>query len=53
MHVANHPFDCVGAKAAGMCAAYIDRRKRPFGETPHQPDIVVADFDELARALLD
>lgn len=53
MHVANHPFDCVGAKAAGMRAAYIDRRKRPFGETPHQPDIIVGDFNELARVLLN
>ena len=53
LHVANHPFDCSGAKAAGMQAAYIDRRRRPFGDTPHQPDIIVADFSELARTLLD
>ena len=53
LHVANHAFDCVGAKAAGMRTAYIDRRKRPFGDTPHQPDIIVADFTELARVLLD
>ncbi len=53
LHVANHSFDCVGAKAAGMRAAYIDRRKRPFGDTPHQPDIIVADFTELAGVLLD
>jgi len=53
LHVANHPFDCVGAKAAGMHAAYIDRRKRPFGETPHQPDIIATDFTELTRILLD
>jgi 2-haloacid dehalogenase len=53
LHVANHPFDCVGAKAAGMQAAYIDRRKRPFGATPHQPDITVADFAELAELLLE
>ena len=53
MHVANHPFDCVGAKAFGMCAAYINRRGRSFGQTPHQPDLVVADFAELARALVD
>ena len=53
LHVANHPFDCIGAKAAGMQAAYIDRRRRPFGDTPHQPDIIVADFSELARTLLD
>jgi 2-haloacid dehalogenase len=53
MHVANHSFDCIGAKAAGMRTAYIDRRKRPFGDTPHQPDIIVADFTELAGVLLD
>ena len=53
LHVANHSFDCVGAKAAGMQTAYIDRRKRPFGATPHQPDITVADFAELAEILLD
>ena len=33
------------------CTVFIDRRKRPFGETPHQPDIVVADFAELAAIL--
>ena len=53
MHVANHPFDCVGAKAAGMQSAYIDRRRRPFGATPHQPDITVGDFSELAERLLE
>ena len=51
MHVANHPFDCIGAKAYGMRAAYIDRRQRPFGDTPHQPDLIVADFSELAAKL--
>lgn len=53
LHVANHSFDCVGAKAAGMRTAYIDRRKRPFGDTPHQPDIIVADFTELTGVLLE
>jgi len=53
MHVANHPFDCVGAKAAGMQAAYIDRRRRPFGHTPYPPDLVALDFPELARKLLE
>lgn len=51
MHVANHPFDCVGAKAFGMRAAYVNRRQRPFGETPHSPDLVVRDFRELAEKL--
>ena len=38
LFVANHAFDCIGAKAYGLRSAFIDRRKRPFGETPHQPD---------------
>jgi len=51
LFVANHNFDCIGAKSAGMHAAFIDRRKRPFGMTPHQPDLIVAGMTELADAL--
>jgi 2-haloacid dehalogenase len=51
LFVANHAFDCIGAKSYGMRTAFIDRRKRPFGQTPHQPDLVVADFAELAATL--
>ena len=51
MHVANHPFDCVGAKAAGMRTAYIDRRQRPFGQTPHEPDLIVKNMSHLADLL--
>jgi len=51
LFVANHAFDCIGAKSYGMRTAFIDRRKRPFGQTPHQPDLVVTDFAELAAAL--
>ena len=51
LFVANHAFDCIGAKAFGMRTAFIDRRKRPFGETPHAPDLLVADFAELAATL--
>jgi 2-haloacid dehalogenase len=51
LFVANHAFDCIGAKSFGMRTAFIDRRKRPFGETPHQPDLIVADFTELAATL--
>ncbi|MEM8743735.1 MAG: haloacid dehalogenase type II [Pseudomonadota bacterium] len=53
LFVANHAFDCLGAKSFGMRTAFIDRRKRPFGETPHQPDLIVADFKELAASLVD
>jgi 2-haloacid dehalogenase len=51
LFVANHAFDCVGAKSWGMRTAFIDRRRRPFGQGPHQPDLVVADFAELAEVL--
>src|SRR6266700_2862821 len=51
LFVANHAFDCIGAKSYGMRTAFIDRRKRSFGQTPHQPDLVVADFAELAAVL--
>jgi 2-haloacid dehalogenase len=51
LFVANHAFDCVGAKASGMRAAFVDRRKRPFGDWPWQPDLVVADLKGLADAL--
>jgi 2-haloacid dehalogenase len=51
LFVANHAFDCIGAKAAGMRTAFIDRRRRPFGRTPHQPDLIVKSMTELADAL--
>jgi 2-haloacid dehalogenase len=51
LFVANHAFDCIGAKSYGMRTAFIDRRRRPFGETPHQPDLILADFAALAAAL--
>ena len=47
LFVANHAFDCIGAKAYGMRTAPID----PFGETPHQPDPIVANFAALAATL--
>ena len=51
LFIANHAFDCIGAKSAGMRTAFIDRRARPFGGTPHQPDIVVTDMQSLAVLL--
>lgn len=52
LFVANHAFDCVGAKSAGMHTAFIDRRDRPFGRTPHQPDITVKTMAELAGLMV-
>src|SRR6266849_6684863 len=51
LFVANHAFDCIGAKSAGMRTAFIDRRGRPFGISPHQPDLVVASMRELGEAI--
>jgi len=51
LFVANHAFDCVGAKSYGMRTAFIDRRRRPFGEGQQQPDLIVTDFSALAAAL--
>jgi 2-haloacid dehalogenase len=52
LFVANHAFDCIGAKSAGMHTAFIDRRQRPFGGTPHQPDIVAPDMKFLAEMMV-
>ncbi len=51
LFVANHAFDCIGSKAFGMHTAFVDRRKRPFGQTPYQPDLIVSDFAELAEVM--
>ena len=51
LFVANHTFDCIGAKSFGMHTALIDRRQRPFGATPNQPDLITSDFSQLAQAL--
>jgi 2-haloacid dehalogenase len=52
LFIANHAFDCIGAKAAGMRTAFIDRRCRPFGATPHQPDLLVPSMAALADVLV-
>ena len=52
LFVANHAFDCIGAKSAGMRSAFIARRNVPFGITPHQPDIVVPDMQSLADLMV-
>jgi len=52
LFVANHAFDCIGAKSAGMRSAFIDRRGRPYGITPHQPDIIVPTMKDLSDAIV-
>ncbi len=52
LFVANHAFDVIGAKSAGMRTAMINRRDRPFEETPHKPDITVPTMKDLADAIV-
>lgn len=52
LFVANHAFDVIGAKSAGMRTAMINRRNRPFEETPHRPDICVPTMQALADAIV-
>ena len=52
LFVANHEFDCVGAKAAGMRTVFIERRRRPFARWPHQPDLIVPSMTALADAIV-
>ena len=52
LFVANHGFDVIGAKSAGMRTAFINRRERPFERTPHQPDITVRTMQDLADAMV-
>ena len=51
LFVANHAFDCVGAKAFGMRTAFVNRRHRPFGNSKYPPDLTVQDFRELSQVL--
>jgi 2-haloacid dehalogenase len=52
LFVANHAFDCIGAKSAGMRTAFVDRRQRPFGITPYEPDILVRTMKDLADTMV-
>ncbi len=50
--VSANAFDCVGARACGFQATYVDRYKLPVEDLPFQPTLTVADFTQLAEALL-
>ena len=51
MMVSSNSFDVMGARACGYRGAYVDRYGLPYEDTPHRPDITVADFAQLADAL--
>jgi 2-haloacid dehalogenase len=50
--VSSHGFDAMGARACGYHAAYVNRYRLPYDDTPYLPDLTVRDFPELADALL-
>ena len=52
MMVAAHSFDILGARACGFRGAYVNRYRLPTEESVYQPDLEVADFLELSKALL-
>ena len=49
--VSSNPFDVIGAEAAGMRAAWVDRSGVPFDTLAPRPEIVVGSLPELADAL--
>ena len=50
--VSANSFDVMGARACGYRGAYVNRYDLPYEDTPYRADITVADFTELAEALL-
>ena len=52
MMVAAHSFDVMGAQASGYRGAYVNRYHLPYEVSQYEPDLEVADLDELATRLL-
>ena len=50
--VSANSFDVMGARACGMCGAFVNRYALPYEDSPHVPDVTVANFTELADSLL-
>jgi 2-haloacid dehalogenase len=51
--VAAHPWDCAGAHAAGLKAAWVNRRGEPWPRVFTLPDVAAADLPALVGGLLD
>lgn len=51
--VSSNSFDVVGARACGMRAAYVNRYRLPYEDTPYLPDVETRNFGELAQTLVD
>ena len=50
--VTSNAFDCVGASAAGMRTAWVNRSGGPFDTIGQPPDLTVAALDLLPAALV-
>lgn len=50
--VSTNSFDVMGARMCGFRGAFVNRGKLPYEDTSYQPDVTVADFTELADALM-
>ena len=53
LFVSAHTFDLLGAKAAGMRGAYLNRHTKPYGKWSRRPDLEVGSAPALAETLLD
>lgn len=49
--ISSNSFDVLGARACGMRAAFVNREKLPYEDSPFRPDITVSDFRDLDKAL--
>ena len=53
--VSSNSFDVMGARSCGLRGIFVNRESVPYEDTDAQylPDLEVADFGEMADALLD
>ena len=51
MLVAVHPWDCNGAKAAGLKAAFIARKGEEYPDIFRAPDYHASSLEDLAKQL--
>ncbi len=49
--VSSNSFDILGARASGMCAAFVNRTSEPYEESDMLPNIETSNMDELASYL--
>jgi 2-haloacid dehalogenase len=50
--VSANSFDVMGARMCGFRGAFVNRNQLPYEDSTYQPDLTVADFTEMADALL-